>query len=292
MAIVSAVWGTQQVAIKLAADDMAPILQVGLRSLVAALVIFIIIAAKPGRALFRDRIWRPGLVVGLLFALEFMLFARGLNYTTASRMAIFLYTAPIFAALGLALLVREERLSGLQWTGIFLAFAGIVLAFYEPGMISSNGGTWLGDSMGIAAGAAWGLTTVYIRTSRLAQTAPAVTLWYQLSGVAVLASGTAVLAGLTEIRATPVVLMSMAWQTFAISVASYLAWFSMLRRFFASRLGVLSMLTPVFGIVFGVLIMNDPITLNFLFGSALILAGILVVHLRDLLPAVPRVTDR
>jgi len=58
----------------------------------------------------RDGSLWPGLTVGVLFALEFLLVAEGLRHTSASHMVVFLYTAPIFAALGLHWRLPAERL--------------------------------------------------------------------------------------------------------------------------------------------------------------------------------------
>jgi len=60
-------------------------------------------------------------------------------------------------------------------------------------------------------------------------------------------------------------------------------WFALLRSYLASRLGVLSLLTPLFGIGFGVLVLHDRLTWPFLLGALVILAGILLVNARDLM---------
>ena len=67
---------------------------------------------------------------GCLFGLEFLLVGEGLRHTSASHMVVFLYTAPIFAALGLHWRLPAERLGAVQWLGIALAFGGISIAFF------------------------------------------------------------------------------------------------------------------------------------------------------------------
>jgi drug/metabolite transporter (DMT)-like permease len=282
MTVLCAIWGTQQVAIKLAAPSMAPMLQVGLRSAIAAAVVLVVILLRREHRALGDGIWRPGLAVGALFAAEFMLFAQGLVFTSASHMSIFLYTAPVFAALGLHLFVAEERLTASQWFGIAIAFAGIVVTFSGRG----GGGhdrAWIGDLMGLAAGAAWGATTLVVRTTRLSSTPATVTLWYQLAGAGLLATAVAIASGQTVVHPSATLVASLGYQTLVISVASYLAWFALLRSYLASRLGVLSLLTPLFGIGFGVLVLHDRLTWPFLLGTLVILAGILLVNARDLL---------
>ena len=59
-----------------------------------------------------------------------------------------------------------------------------------------------------------------------------------------------------------------------MSFASLLTWFWLLRRYLASRLGVFSFLTPLFGVLLGVLLLGESLEPHFVAGSALVLAGI------------------
>jgi drug/metabolite transporter (DMT)-like permease len=54
-------------------------------------------------------------------------------------------------------------------------------------------------------------------------------------------------------------------------------WFWLLRTYLATRLGVFSFLTPLFGIVFGAWLLNEPIETRFLLGTAPVLLGIVLV---------------
>ena len=73
--------------------------------------------------------WRPGLLVGLLLALEFLQVGQALRLTSASHTVMFLYTAPIFIALGQYFRLLAERLNGVHWCGITLAFQSIVVYY-------------------------------------------------------------------------------------------------------------------------------------------------------------------
>lgn len=276
------VWGAQQVAMKAIAEDVAPMMQVALRSGVAALLVWLV-----GRWILREAwlagVWRrSGLVVGILFAAEFLFIAEGLRWTSASHMAVFLYTAPLFAAIGLHIRLPEERLSGVQWLGMGLAFAGIAVTFLAPG--ENGGGPAMsqglyGDFLGLCAGVSWGLTTVAVRTSRLAEAPATQTLYYQLVGAFLLLLPMALLAGQTALTLTPLAWASLGFQTLAVSFASYLVWFWMLRRYLAARLGVMAFMTPLFGVLMGYLLLDEHTTLVFLLGAGLTVAGLLVVNL-------------
>lgn len=284
MVLMCMIWGSQQVALKLAAPDMSPLLQIALRSAMAAVFLgAVVLAVRAGATAVR--LWRPGLAIGALFGLEFVFVGEGLRYTSAAHMAIFLYTAPIFAALGLHLTCAEERLSAAQWVGIGIAFGGVVLSFAKrDGMIGSDT-AWIGDLLGLAAGAAWGATTVVLRGSRLSNAPASVTLLWELAGAAVLAALAALALGQTEVHLSAVLAASLAYQTLVVAVASFLAWFMLLRVYLASRLGILSFMTPLFGVTFGVLVLGERIDAPFVAGSALILGGILFVSGADLIRA-------
>ena len=76
---------------------------------------------------------------------------------------------------------------------------------------------------------------------------------------------------------TPMVLASLAFQSVIVSFASFLLWFSLLRTYLASRLGVFSFMTPLFGIVLGAWLLDEKIEATFLAGASLVLAGIVLV---------------
>jgi drug/metabolite transporter (DMT)-like permease len=273
-------WGFQQVAIKLVAADIAPIMQLGLRSGFAAFVLGIVTLRQEGRGAFADGTLPAGLWVGFLFALEFLFIAEGLRFTTASHMVVFIYTAPIFTALGMHVRWLDERLSGLQWLGVLIAFAGIAITFIGRGA-ASGGNMLLGDALGVMAGAAWGATTVGIRASALSETAPVKTLFYQLALAFVMLVPLGFVMKQSAIVPSAGALLSLGFQAIVVALASYLTWFWLLRRYLASRLSILSFMTPLFGVAFGVLILHEPIDPGFGTGAALVFAGILFVTTTD-----------
>ena len=279
MIVLCATWGLQQVVLKATAADIAPILQIALRSGGAAVLVGLVMLVRGERMNLGDGTLKPGLLVGGLFGLEFLLVAEGLRHTSASHMAVFLYTAPIFAALGLHWRLPAERLGALQWVGIALAFGGIAMAFLGRSQAASavSGNMLWGDFLGLLAGMAWAATTVVVRCSTLAKAPATQTLLYQLVGAFVLLIVGAVATGQTSFNPTPTVWASLAFHTLVVSFASFLVWFWLLRQYLASPLGVFSFLTPLFGIVFGAWLLQEPIEPSFLIGAIPVLLGIVLV---------------
>src|SRR5271155_5154148 len=84
-------WGFNQIAVKLALSDIPPLLQATIRS-AGALPVLLLIAHFRGQKIFtRDGTLRAGLLLGLIFGIEFTLIYRGLLLTSASRAVVFLY---------------------------------------------------------------------------------------------------------------------------------------------------------------------------------------------------------
>ncbi|CAG2145901.1 putative cystine transporter YijE [Cupriavidus campinensis] len=280
MVLLCAAWGLQQVVIKVTAPLMGAVLQAGVRSAIAALLVFAFASWRGTPLWQRDGTLRPGLVAGLLFGAEFFCIFVGLGHTTASRMAVFLYTAPIFTALGLHLFVPGEHLRRGQWLGVVLAFCGMALAFVD-GIVapSAHASTLLGDALGVVAGALWAATTIVVRASSLSSAPASKTLLYQLAVSAVLLLAMALAAGQAgRVEVNGMVVASLFYQSVLIAFASYLTWFWLLRQYLASRLSVFSFLTPLFGVAFGVLLMHDAVGLRFGAAAVLVLLGIVLVN--------------
>ena len=284
MILLCAIWGLQQVAIKSTSVDIAPIMQIAIRSGLAAAMVGVLVLFRFDEVKRHFGSWRAGMVVGVLFASEFVAVSEGLRFTSAAHMVIFLYTAPIFAAIGLHWRFPSERLTPLQWAGIFVAFSGVVLAFYAPSAAGASvNDQRLGDALGLLGAMFWGATTLAVRCTRLAETPASLTLFYQLLGAFIILLCVAFLSRQTTLHFTPMAIASLTFQTLAVSFFSFLTWFWLLGRYLGSRLGVLSFLTPLFGVALGVWLLDETLEVSFILGSALVLTGIVMVSGHDVL---------
>lgn len=276
MVLLCVLWGFQQVAMKFATAEISPILQAALRSGVAAVLVFCW-ARWRGIALFsHDKSLRPGLLAGFLFALEFVFIFVGVDHTTVSRMVVFLYTAPCFTVLGLHFFVPGERMGWRQGAGVLLAFGGLVTAFIDK----TAGGSLLGDVFGVLAALFWAATTVLIRATELAKVTATKVLLYQLVVSAVVMFPLSWLVGERGVAVvSALTFWAMAYQIVVVAFISYLAWFWLLTRYLAGRLLVFSFLTPLFGVGFGMVLMNDQPSLHFFAAAAMVVSGIVLVNL-------------
>ncbi len=280
LVVCCASWGLQQVAVKVALPTFPPLQQVGLRSLIAALMVWAWMAHRGERALRRDGTLRWGLAAGLLFAAEFVLIYWGLEYTPASRAVIFLYLSPFVVALGAWVFLPGERLRRVQLAGLACAFGGILAAFGES-LALPDPRLLVGDLMLVAAAVLWGATTVLIKASPLAQVSAARVLFYQLA-----VSALCLPLGLLAFReawpsdVAPLALGALLYQAVWVAFVTYLAWFWLVRHYPAPRLASFTFLAPLFGVLFGGLLLDEPLTPGLLAALALVACGIWLVNRR------------
>ncbi len=275
-------WGLQQILIKTTVGEVPPLWQAALRFAGATALLWLWCAVRGVRLFRRDGTLRAGLLAGALFAGEFSCIYLGLRDTTASRLTVFLYTSPFVVALLLPRLVPTEKLRAAQWAGLAIAFGSVALAFGEGFVSSSAGARQLrGDALALAAGTLWGLTTLVIRASRLSTVSAEKTLFYQVAVTAVAAPLLSLLLGETwSISYSAYAWGSLAAQTVIGAFASYLTWMWLLRHYPATQMSSFTFLTPVFALVLGVMLLNEPLTVQLMLALCGVAIGIVLVNRR------------
>jgi drug/metabolite transporter (DMT)-like permease len=270
-------WGFNQVAVKLALVDIPPMLQAMFRSIGALPVLLLVGWWRKADFSLRDGSLGPGLFAGILFGVEFALIYQGLRLTTASRAAVFLYTAPFFVALG-SYQMLGERLRGSQWAGLALSFAGVALAIGVP-QTNVDANVLLGDLMVVGGGAMWGATTLIAKGTRLRVAAPEKALAYQVVVSIPILGAAAWLFGekMTHVPG-PLALSVVAYQAGWVVGLTFAIWFALVQSYSASKLSAFSFITPLFGVVASYFIMHDTLTLAFGAAALLVIAGLYLVN--------------
>jgi drug/metabolite transporter (DMT)-like permease len=273
-------WGFQQILIKSIVGEVPPLWQASIRFALATLLLVGWCVLRGVPLFARDGTLRGGLLAGLLFAGEFSCIYLGLQDTSASRLTVFLYCSPFVVALLLPRLVPTERLRGVQWAGLVIAFAAVALAFSE--------GFWgqpalprqlRGDALALMGGVLWGLTTLVIRSSRLATASAEKTLFYQVAVTAAVAPCLSLALGETwSLSYSALAWGSIALQAVVGAFASFLVWMGLLRVYPATQLSSFTFLTPVFALVFGVMLLNEPLTVQLVLALAGVAVGIVLVN--------------
>ena len=276
-----AFWGFQQILIKTTVAEVPPLWQAAIRFAGATVLLWAWCAWRGVKLFERDGTLPAGLLAGVLFAGEFTCIYLGLRDTAASRLTVFLYTSPFVVALLLPRFVPSERLRPAQWVGLTIAFAAVALAFSEGFMGHSTARQLRGDALALAAGTLWGLTTLVIRSSKMATASAEKTLFYQVAVTTVVAPVLSLAWGETwSLHYSGYAWLSIALQTAIGAFASYLAWMWMLRHYPATQLSSFTFLAPLFALVFGVVLLGEHLTVQLVIALAAVAAGIVLVNRR------------
>ena len=272
-------WGFQQILIKTTVPEVPSLWQASLRFFGATLLLGAWCFFRGVRLFDRDGTLGAGLLAGALFAAEFTCIYLGLRDTTASRLTVFLYSSPFVVALLLPRIVPAERLRGVQWLGLSLAFAGVAFAFGEGFTGASTPRQLRGDALALAGGLFWGLTTLVIRGSKLATASAEKTLFYQVAFTTLVAP----LLSLALGERWSFGYSTYAWTSIALqsaigAFASYLAWMWMLRHYPATRVSSFTFLTPLCALLLGVLFLKEPLTLQLVLALTGVAVGIVLVN--------------
>ena len=126
----------------------------------------------------------------------------------------------------------------------------------------------------------WAATTLLVRGTRLASALPEKTLLYQLvvSGLALLLAS-ALSSEVWPRGLSPLVAALMLFQVGVVTFGSYLAWFWLVRHYPATKISAFTLLTPVFGLLAGVLLLGEPLTLRLGVALAAVCVGLVLVNL-------------
>ncbi|CCV13558.1 conserved membrane hypothetical protein [Mesorhizobium sp. STM 4661] len=269
-------WGLNYVAAKISYAGYDPVFLSVARSVIGGLCVLGWCRWRGIKLLTPDKTLVAGIVVGVLFGIEFLFLYVGLEHTTVARNTLLVNTMPFWVLVGGHFLL-DERITARKLLGLLLAFAGLVAVFSDK-VSAGNGATLTGDLLSLGAGILWALTSIVIKRSKLAETSAEKLLLYQLAGVILVGVLVLPFAGppVRDFAALPT--LALLFQAVYVVAFTYVLWFWLLRRYPASGLSSFTFLSPVFGVLCGAVILNEPLTVRIFLALSLIAAGLIIVN--------------
>lgn len=269
-------WGLNYVAAKISYAGYDPVFLSIARSVIGGLCVLGWCRWR-GVALFKpDKTLVAGILVGGLFGVEFLCLYVGLEHTTVARNTLLVNTMPFWVLVGGHFLLGE-RITALKIVGLLLAFAGLVCVFSDK-MSAGDGAALTGDLLSLGAGILWALTSIVIKRSKLADTSAEKLLLYQLAGAIVVGALVLPFTGPAIRNFSAVPTLALLFQAIYVVAFTYVLWFWLLRRYPASGLSSFTFLSPVFGVLCGAVILNEPLTVRIFLALGLIAAGLIIVN--------------
>ena len=265
----AAMWGASYLFMRYAVASFGPVPLIELRVLVAGIALAAFLAAT-GRVVGWRRHWRAYLFVGAVgLATPFVLIAKALTTIDASTAAILNALSPLFATLVAAAWIRDP-ITPAKLTGIALCLAGTaVLVGWTPAPMSAA--ELAAAGMSIAATALYGYTIVFTKVY-LKDASPIGTSAGTLLMAAI------ALAPLVPVSHVEASIAPMAWlAAFGLAIVSTTFAFILYYRLIADvgpvKAITVTLLVPIFGMLWGVAFLGEPLTAGRIAGCAIILAG-------------------
>jgi drug/metabolite transporter (DMT)-like permease len=272
--LLAALWGASYIFIRVAVPALGPFVLMGARVALAsgALALYAVILAR-GMPKFRSR-WKEFLIVGATnSAIPFTLIAAAEIELTASLAAILNSTTALFVAVVAAVWIGES-LTVRKVVGLLLGFAGVVvLVGWDP--VPLNGAVLLAVGAMLAASLSYAVGGVYVKRTFAGVSPLAMTIGQQGAAAAILLPLAAVsLPG--EAPPLPAALSALALALLCTAVA-YLLYFRLIENVGPTKTLAVTFLIPVFGLLFGVVLLDEPVGLGTLVGFAIISLGVALV---------------
>ena len=276
--ILTLLWGFNYTAVKFSNQGISPVFACALRSIIASMCGVIYCIRKGERLFHTDIMLFHGFMVGLLFGLEFACLYFGLLYTDAARASIFVYLSPFVVAIGAHFFLKGDRLTPLKILGLVLAFTGIFIVFSVRPHIAKPT-MFIGDILEIMAALLWGATTIYIKRYMAGKVHPINTFLYQLVfSIPILLAVSLIIEPQWISKIDLTIATSLFYQSVIVAFLSYFVWFKLIHSYSASRLSAFTFLTPMFGVLFGVIFLNEEFTYFLMLGLSLVSLGIFFVN--------------
>jgi len=285
-------WAGTPVAIRFSTDLLPPFSVAGLRFTLAAIFMLGWTAAHGTSVKLKRRNLKPPLVAGVLMFLQIGTFTLGVHLSNASHGSIFINTFIFWIVAIEHFVMKSSRLSIRKTVGLILAAAGVLLILKSDGAQSetfnAEAATTHGDLLLLLSALLLGIKISWTKHAVKTIHPDCFIFWHHIFGVILFA-----IYGTVIEHFDPRILFELArddvrsawwgllYQGLAVAGLCFAIQARLLKKHSASRISVFSFATPLFGIIFAVLLRGDPLSPWLFLAGAAVAGGILLVNLDD-----------
>lgn len=264
-----------QIIVKIVNTGLQPVFFAGLRSALAVFFVWAWLVWRKRPPRLNRAAWGPGMLMGLVFAAEFLCLFLALDLTTVGRTSVIFYSMPVWFAI-LAHFGLGERITPVRAAGLALAFSGAAWAILSGA--STGEGSLTGDLFALGGAFGWAGTAFIARRPIMRAEGPEMQLFWMVLVSAPILLLAAPFFGPLIRDLQPVHLAWLVFQASVVVAGGFIAWLWLMSIYPSSTVASFSFLTPVFALSLGALIFGETITLAIL-GSALLVAiGIVLIN--------------
>jgi len=276
------IWGGSFLAIKVAVGDMSPEVLLLLRSLTGFLALALIIRLS-GRPLFgpgwRNRVGSFAIMAVTNSVVPWIAIAWGEQHISSGLASILNATTTLWTAVLIFWVVPSERPSALNYLGVAIGFAGVVVLVYPELSAHGISGGFLGAMAVVVAALSYAINALYQRRKMRHVSVYEVSLG-QLAAAVVFAIPIAA-PSLPQVHVQLESLLAVVALGALGSGVAYLLYYYVMNTLGAVRAAGVTFLVPVTAVFWGAALLHESITVPIVIGMAVILAGIVLTSLRS-----------
>lgn len=264
-----------QIIIKLVNAGLQPVFFAGLRSVLAIGFVWAWLAWRGRPPRLRRESLGAGLLIGALFAAEFLFLFLALDLTSVGRSALIMYSMPVWFAL-LAHYGLGERITSTKAVGLGLAFLGCGFAILSRP--DTGEASLAGDLCALAAAWGWALTAYIARRPVMRAEGPEMQLFWMVLVSAPLLLLASLFFGPLIRDLQPLHIVGLVFQSSVVVAGGFIGWLWLLSVYPSSTVASFSFLTPVFAVGLGVVFFGETVTGSILVAVALVAVGIVLIN--------------
>jgi drug/metabolite transporter (DMT)-like permease len=271
-------FGSNAVAIKLAFSGIGVFTTAAIRFSIASFAIYIW-ARATGRSLaFKKGQFYPLLILAALFAAQLSLFYLGLSKSNASRGTLIANLLPFWVLFLAHFFIPGDRITRWRFFGILLGFSGVAFMLAEKKGVTAD--FRAGELIILSATIIWACSVIYLKRIISAFSAVHITLYSMVFAVPIFFVEALLWDRPMISKLNLPVIGAVLYQSLVTAAFGFVVWNTLLQKYGAVALHSFIFIMPIAGVALGGLVLGEPITLKILIALALIVAGILVVHLK------------
>lgn len=287
-AIISTVWGTTWLAIRIGLETIPPFLSAGVRCSLAAVILYGIVRFRHIPVPRTRDAWSVYLALGVLtVGIPFALVYWGQQYIPTGLSSILFGSYPLWVALLSHLMLRDEPLTVLKILAVILGFAGVVIIFSAETSISDPR-AFLGMAAMLFSTFLQALALIIIKKVGDPVSPIAMNFVGMAMGGLMLLVLSAVVESDLSATWTSAAVLSLLYLTVIGSVVTFVANYWLLKRIDAVYLSLSSFINPIVAVLLGFLVLGERMPSGVFTGAALVFTGLLVANGKALYARITR----
>ncbi len=279
--LLGTVWGSSFLWIKIAVQEIGPILLVALRLLFGILALLVVAAYNRPQWPRRRRVWINLALLGLINnALPYALISWGEQYIDSGVAAVLNSTTPLFTMIVAHLFLTDDRMTRQRVLSLLLGFAGVVMLFSRD-LFSGPRGSLLGQMAVLLASLSYAFASVFARRTTKELSLVIRALVPLLGADLLMWTLVPVFESPVTLPQLPLTWFSIVWLGVLGVAGAFLLYFYLLHSVGPTRTVLVTYIFPLVGVGLGVIFLNERLDWQLLAGTMLIIASVVMVNTRS-----------